>query len=101
MTATIHILTPCMNMRSCIDRTILSVITQAGDFCIRYHVKGWRIDRWNGRTARLVGGGTGERAVPAAVAKISSSAGRTNLTAGFTMRSSRASATRRQAGMTG
>lgn len=39
MTLTIHIVTPCMNMRSTIDRTILSVATQEGDFCIRYHVK--------------------------------------------------------------
>lgn len=39
MTSTIHIVTPCMNMRSTIDRTILSVATQEGDFCIRYHVK--------------------------------------------------------------
>jgi|GEM_PF-1099927 len=59
MTATIHILTPCMNMRSCIDRTILSVITQAGDFCIRYHVKDGgstdgtaeRLDWWAGELA--------------------------------------------------
>lgn len=39
MAPTIRIVTPCMNMRSSVDRTILSVVTQAGDFCVRYHVK--------------------------------------------------------------
>lgn len=39
MLATIHITTPCLNVRETIDRTILSVVTQAGDFFIRYHVQ--------------------------------------------------------------
>lgn len=39
MTPTLHIVTPCLNMRDSIDRTMLSVVTQAGEFRIRYHVK--------------------------------------------------------------
>jgi hypothetical protein len=36
---TIFIVTPSLNSRETIDRTILSVVTQAGDFSIRYHVQ--------------------------------------------------------------
>lgn len=39
MLETIYITTPCLNARKTIDRTILSVVTQAGDFLIRYHVQ--------------------------------------------------------------
>lgn len=39
MTTTIFIVTPSLNSRDTIDRTILSVVTQAGDFFIRYHVQ--------------------------------------------------------------
>ncbi len=39
MIPTLHIVTPCLNMRGSIDRTLLSVATQAGDFRIRHHVK--------------------------------------------------------------
>ncbi|WP_342777659.1 exostosin domain-containing protein [Sulfitobacter sabulilitoris] len=35
----VYIVTPCMNAVDTIDRTILSVVTQAGDFRIRYHVQ--------------------------------------------------------------
>jgi hypothetical protein len=39
MSNTIHIATPCMNAVETIDRTIQSVVTQAGRFRIRYHVQ--------------------------------------------------------------
>lgn len=39
MAPVIHVVTPCLNTRDSIDRTILSVITQAGDFSIRYHIQ--------------------------------------------------------------
>lgn len=39
MSATIFIVTPSLNSIDTIDRTILSVVTQAGDFFIRYHVQ--------------------------------------------------------------
>lgn len=39
MSSTIFIVTPSLNSRETIDRTILSVVTQAGDFFIRYHVQ--------------------------------------------------------------
>jgi glycosyltransferase involved in cell wall biosynthesis len=35
----IYIVTPCMNAASTIDQTILSVLSQAGDFSIRYHIQ--------------------------------------------------------------
>ncbi|MCP4824948.1 MAG: hypothetical protein GY892_12665 [Shimia sp.] len=39
MPETIYITTPCLNARETIDRTVLSVVTQAGDFRIRYHIQ--------------------------------------------------------------
>ncbi|MEM9966113.1 MAG: glycosyltransferase, partial [Asticcacaulis sp.] len=39
MIKSIFILTPCMNAVDTIDRTIMSVVTQAGDFKIRYHIQ--------------------------------------------------------------
>jgi hypothetical protein len=39
MSSTIHVVTPCMNAIDTIDRTIQSVVTQAGRFRIRYHVQ--------------------------------------------------------------
>lgn len=39
MANTIFITTPCLNVIETLDRTILSVVTQAGDFFIRYHVQ--------------------------------------------------------------
>ncbi|MBU2963475.1 exostosin family protein [Citreicella sp. C3M06] len=39
MSKTIYITTPCLNCADTIDRTIQSVVTQAGDFFIRYHVQ--------------------------------------------------------------
>lgn len=39
MSETLFITTPCLNARATIDRTIQSVVTQAGDFFIRYHVQ--------------------------------------------------------------
>lgn len=39
MSHTIFITTPCLNSISTIDRTILSIVTQAGDFFVRYHVQ--------------------------------------------------------------
>ena len=36
---TVFITTPCLNSIATLDRTILSVITQAGDFYIRYHLQ--------------------------------------------------------------
>ena len=39
MKNTIYITTPCLNAVETIDRTIMSVVTQAGDFRIRYHVQ--------------------------------------------------------------
>jgi len=35
----IYITTPCLNSVDTIDRCILNVASQAGDFCIRYHVQ--------------------------------------------------------------
>ena len=35
----IYIVTPSLNSANTIDRTILSVVTQSGDFSIRYHVQ--------------------------------------------------------------
>jgi hypothetical protein len=39
MTTPIYITTPCLNVIETMDRTILSVVAQAGDFFIRYHVQ--------------------------------------------------------------
>ncbi|MEY8802414.1 exostosin family protein [Leisingera sp. XS_AS12] len=39
MLPTISITTPCLNAVATLDQTILSVITQVGDFYIRYHVQ--------------------------------------------------------------
>jgi hypothetical protein len=39
MTTTVYVVTPCMNAVETIDRTIMSVVTQAGDFRIRYHIQ--------------------------------------------------------------
>jgi len=39
MSKTLYILTPCMNAVDTIDRTIMSVVAQAGDFKIRYHIQ--------------------------------------------------------------
>jgi hypothetical protein len=39
MTTTIFVTTPCFNARETIDNTILSVVTQEGDFSIRYHIQ--------------------------------------------------------------
>ncbi|SOC06871.1 exostosin domain-containing protein [Rhodobacter maris] len=39
MSKTIFITTPCLNMAKTIDRTIQSVVSQAGDFFIRYHIQ--------------------------------------------------------------
>lgn len=39
MSVTLHVVTPCMNAAATIDRTILSVITQAGPFRLRYHIQ--------------------------------------------------------------
>ncbi|MCX7303810.1 MAG: glycosyltransferase [Hyphomicrobiales bacterium] len=35
----IKIVTPCLNMAATINRTILSIISQSGDFGIRYHIQ--------------------------------------------------------------
>lgn len=35
----IYVVTPCLNVDSTIDQTILSVLSQAGDFSIRYHIQ--------------------------------------------------------------
>ncbi len=35
----IYIVTPCMNAAGTIDQTIISVLSQAGGFCIRYHIQ--------------------------------------------------------------
>ncbi|SDE59052.1 exostosin domain-containing protein [Ruegeria marina] len=37
--STLHVLTPCLNARATIDRTVLSIVTQSGDFAIRYHIQ--------------------------------------------------------------
>lgn len=39
LVSVIYIVTPCLNAADTIDRTILSVLSQAGDFCIRYHIQ--------------------------------------------------------------
>ncbi len=39
MPHTIHVVTPCFNAADTLDRTIHSVVTQAGRFRIRYHVQ--------------------------------------------------------------
>lgn len=39
MSKTIYITTPCLDSVATIDRTIQSVVTQAGDFFVRYHVQ--------------------------------------------------------------
>lgn len=39
MIKTIYVTTPCMNVADTIDRTIMSVLSQAGDFYIRYHIQ--------------------------------------------------------------
>ncbi|MFD2172944.1 exostosin domain-containing protein [Rhodobacter lacus] len=39
MSKTIFITTPCLNMARTIDRTIQSVLNQAGDFFLRYHIQ--------------------------------------------------------------
>ncbi|MFN4100266.1 MAG: exostosin family protein [Pararhodobacter sp.] len=57
MTTTIYIVTPSFNAAETIDRTIHSVLSQAGDFRIRYHVQDGgstdgtqgRIDAWRRR----------------------------------------------------
>ena len=35
----IYLATPCLNAADTIDRCIMSVVSQAGNFCIRYHVQ--------------------------------------------------------------
>lgn len=35
----ISLVTPCYNMVNTIDRTILSVVTQSGDFSVKYHIQ--------------------------------------------------------------
>jgi len=61
MTTTIHVVTPCMNAAATIDRTILSVVSQAGDFRLCYHVQdGASTDGTLERLARwrtMLGGG--------------------------------------------
>lgn len=60
MTVTVHVVTPCFNAAETIDRTIHSVLSQAGDFRIRYHVQDGgssdgtleRLDWWKARLAR-------------------------------------------------
>lgn len=39
MTKSVFVVTPCMNGGETIDRTILSVVSQAGDVRIRYHIQ--------------------------------------------------------------
>ena len=39
MPSTLFITTPCLDVIKTIDRTVLSVVTQSGDFFIRYHVQ--------------------------------------------------------------
>ena len=39
MSVTLHVVTPCLNAAATIDRTILSVVSQAGDFRLAYHVQ--------------------------------------------------------------
>lgn len=39
MTVFVHVVTPCMNAAATLDRTITSVVTQAGDFKLRFHVQ--------------------------------------------------------------
>lgn len=39
MTATVHVVTPSFNAEDTIDRTMQSVLSQAGDFRIRYHIQ--------------------------------------------------------------
>ncbi len=39
MTSTVYVVTPCMNAAETIDSTIMSVLSQAGDFYIRYHIQ--------------------------------------------------------------
>jgi len=35
----IYIVTPCLNAAKTIDQTVISILTQTGDFCIRYHIQ--------------------------------------------------------------
>ena len=57
MTPTVYVVTPSFNAAAPIDRTIASVLSQAGDFRIRYHVQDGgstdgtleRIAVWNAR----------------------------------------------------
>ncbi|NQV95250.1 MAG: exostosin family protein [Sphingomonadales bacterium] len=54
---TIYVVTPCFNAAETIDRTIMSVLSQAGDFRLRYHIQDGastdetlnRIDTWKHR----------------------------------------------------
>lgn len=39
MIPVINVTTPCINVADTIDRTIISVLSQAGDFFIRYHIQ--------------------------------------------------------------
>jgi hypothetical protein len=39
MSTVIYVVTPCLEAADTIDRTIISVLSQAGDFFIRYHVR--------------------------------------------------------------
>lgn len=39
MLETIYITTPCFNAKKTIDRTILSIVTQSGNFMVRYHIQ--------------------------------------------------------------
>lgn len=39
MPVSLHVVTPCLNVAATIDRTIISVITQAGPFRLTYHVQ--------------------------------------------------------------
>lgn len=59
MTVTVHVVTPCRNAVDTIDRTIASVLSQAGDFCLHYHIQDGgstdgtleRIQEWDARFA--------------------------------------------------
>lgn len=58
MIPTIYIVTPSFNAAETIDRTLLSVLSQAGDFRLRYHVQDGgstddTVDRLRGWKARL------------------------------------------------
>jgi glycosyltransferase involved in cell wall biosynthesis len=43
---TLYVVTPCLNAAATIDRTIQSIVTQAGRFHLHYHIQDGIREMW-------------------------------------------------------